>query len=231
MLPISICVSLPQRVSSRFPFAQIADHQNRNFTKEAMLLFTKINQRPNGTRQAFTLIELILVMAIIVMIASLATPMMTRMIGRQALKQGADRVRVEMGRARVNAIKTGEVQALFFLPQGNWFNVAGFAQLPQQSGIASRQQSLLNNRVYTGYEENFLPPTIRFVAGSLEADSRSVQTLGDVSVDSDSIQPVLFYPDGTSQDATIYVEDKRRNRIAVVLRGLTGSARTVRVDQ
>jgi len=196
-----------------------------------MLLFPKITQRQIGSRKAFTLIELILVMAIIVMIASLATPMMTRMIGRQSLTQGANRVRVEMGRARVEAIKTGNVQALFFLPQGNWFNVAPFSQLPQQSGIASRELAQLNNRIYTGYEDSFLPKGIRFTAGAMEIDSRSAQTLGDFKVDSDSIQPCLFYPDGTAQDATIYLQDDRRNRIAVVLRGLTGSARTVRVDQ
>jgi len=196
-----------------------------------MLLSSKLNQPEIGSRKAFTLIELILVIAIIVMIASLATPMMTRMIGRQALKQGADRVRVEMGRARVEAIRTGDVHALYFLPQGNWFNVARFTQLQQQSGIASRELAQLNNRTYTGYEENVLPPRIRFAASSTEADSRSIQTFGDVKVDSDSIQPVLFYPDGTSQDATIYIQDDRRNRIAVVLRGLTGSARTVKVAQ
>ena len=196
-----------------------------------MLLSSKLNQPEIDSRKAFTLIELILVIAIIVMIASLATPMMTRMIGRQALKQGADRVRVEMGRARVEAIRTGDVHALYFLPQGNWFNVARFTQLQQQSGIASRELSQLNNRTYTGYEENVLPPRIRFAASSTEADSRSIQTFGDVKVDSDSIQPVLFYPDGTSQDATIYIQDDRRNRIAVVLRGLTGSARTVKVAQ
>ena len=109
-----------------------------------MLLSSKLNQSEIGSRKAFTLIELILVIAIIVMIASLATPMMTRMIGRQALKQGADRVRVEMGRARVEAIRTGDVHALYFLPQGNWFNVARFTQLQQQSGIASRELSQLN---------------------------------------------------------------------------------------
>ncbi len=196
-----------------------------------MLSSTKISQISTGPRQAFTLIELILVMGIIVMIASLASPMVTRMLGRQALKQGADRVRVEMGRARVEAIKTGEVQALFFFPENNWFNVARFANLSLQSGIATRQQALLNNRIYTGYEDNFLPPGIRFAAGSIDMDSRSAQTLGDVKIDTDSIQPVLFYPDGTSQDATIFIQDDRRNRYAVVLRGLTGAARSVKVDQ
>ena len=196
-----------------------------------MILFTKITRHLNGPRKAFTLIELILVMGIIVLIASLATPMVGRMLGRQALKQGADRVRVEMGRARVEAIRTGEVHALFFLPRGHWFHVARFSQLTQQPGIASREQSLLNNRIYTGYEDNVLPPRIKFVFGSMEVDSRSEQTLGDIRVDSNSIQPVLFYPDGTTQDATIYIEDDLRNRIAIVLRGLTGAARTFKVPR
>ena len=188
-------------------------------------------RRSISPRKAFTLIELILVIGIIVTIASLAIPAVTRTLGRQSLKQGADRVRVAMGRARVEAIRTGDVQALFYLPQGNWFNAARFSQLPQQAEIASREQSLLNTRVYSGYEDNVLPKGIRFFAGDLEVDSRSVEAAGDVSVSSGTIQPVLFYPDGTSQDATLYLEDNRQNRIAIVLRGLSGSARTATVNQ
>jgi len=168
---------------------------DKNRTYLIMLHFPITKQSQIGSRKAFTLIELILVMGIIV------------------------------------AIKTGEIHALFFLPQGNWFNVARFSQLPQQSGIASREQSLLNKRIYTGYEDNVLPPRIQFLGSSMEVDSRDAQTLGEVKIDGDSIQPVLFYPDGTAQDATVYIQDNRRNRYAVVLRGLTGSARSVRVDQ
>ena len=89
----------------------------------------------------------------------------------------------------------------------------------------------MNTRVYSGYEDNVLPKGIRFFAGDLEVDSRSVEAAGDVSVSSGAIQPVLFYPDGTSQDATLYLEDNRQNRIAIVLRGLSGSARTATVNQ
>ncbi len=196
-----------------------------------MLPCAKILTPRITTRRAFTMIELILVLGIVVMIASLALPMVTRTLGRQSLKQGANRFRVAMGQARVEAIRTGEVQAVFFLPNGNWFNVGKFSQLELQSGIAAREQSLLNNRIYTGFEENVLPKGIRFVAGTLSTDSRSQFTLGDANIDQDSIQPVLFYPDGTAQDATIYLEDDRQNRVAVILRGLSGSARTVRVER
>lgn len=185
----------------------------------------------SGNRSAFTLIELILVVGVIVMIASLAVPLATRTLGRQTLRQGADKIRVAMGKARVEAIKTGNIHALFFFPEGNWFNVARFSQIDQQSGIAARDQALIRNRIHTGYEDNLLPKGIRFVGALTENDSRATQALDEVSISQDALRPVLFYPDGTSQEATVYLRDDRQNRIAVVLRGLTGTTRTVKVIQ
>ena len=187
-----------------------------------------INPRP---RRAFTLIELILVLGILVMIMSLAVPMVTRTLGRQSLKQGADRVRIAMGQARVEAIRTGEIQALFFQAQGNWLSVGKFDQIGAQANLASDAQQRIALTTHTGYEEDLLPKGIRFVSADLAIDSRADQALGGANVSSDSIQPVLFYPDGTAQDALIYLQDDKQNVLAVELRGMTGTARTVRIQQ
>ena len=182
-------------------------------------------------RRAFTLIELILVMGILVMVMSLAVPMVTRTLGRQSLKQGADRVRIAMGKARVEAIRTGEIHALFFQAQGNWLNVGKFDQIAAQADLASTELQRIERTTHTGYEENLLPKGIRFISADLAVDSRADQALGGANVNDDSIQPVLFYPDGTAQDALIYLQDDKQNILAVELRGLTGSARTVRIQQ
>ena len=60
------------------------------------------------------MLELILVLAIVIVIAALAAPAVDGTINRQAIVSATDRVRVAMGQARVKAIRTGEVHALFF---------------------------------------------------------------------------------------------------------------------
>jgi hypothetical protein len=45
-----------------------------------------------------------------------------------------------------------------------------------------------------------------------------------------ALKPILFYPDGTSQDAIITLQNQKQAMIEVQLRGLTGRAKTVRPD-
>ena len=180
-------------------------------------------------RNAFSLIELILVMGVIVMIFSLAIPLATRAMGSHALRQSADRVRVAMGEARVEAIKSGQIQALFLQINSDWFNVAPFSQMSAQQGLAARQTQLNANEIRTDLEDNQLPRGIRFAEGITSNDSRSADTYSRNGASGNSqIRPILFYPDGTAQDARVYLTDDEANTTSVQLRGLTGIAKTVR---
>jgi len=179
-------------------------------------------------RGAFTLIELILVLGIIVLIFSLAIPLAAKALGTHALRQSADRVRVAMGQARVEAIKSGQVQALFYQLESDWFNVAPFIQFTVQQGLAARQANNAANRVPRDFGENQLPSGIVFAGGLTSNDGRSADVFGGAgSRSNSSIQPILFYPDGTSQDARVYLKDGKQNFTSVQLRGLTGIAKTV----
>ncbi|MDB4368310.1 prepilin-type N-terminal cleavage/methylation domain-containing protein [Mariniblastus sp.] len=71
-----------------------------------------------------TLMELLLVVAIMVVVTAVAAPTVQQTLANQSLKKSADRVRVAMGQARVKAIKNGEEYAVFFSPGGSYFNVA-----------------------------------------------------------------------------------------------------------
>ena len=183
-------------------------------------------------RNAFTLIELILVLGVIVMIFSLAIPLATRAIGSHSLRQSADRVRIAMGEARVEAIKTGQVQALFLQVGSNWFNVAPFSQIAAQQGLAARQNQLNADQSPIDIRENQLPTGVLFASGVTFDDSRAADTYQRSGASNNSvIQPILFYPDGTAQDARVYLQDKQFNTTSVELRGLTGVARTVKPSQ
>lgn len=183
-------------------------------------------------RNAFTLIELILVLGVMVMIFSLAIPLATRTMGSHALRQSADRVRVAMGQARVEAIKSGQIQAMFFQTNSDWFNVGPFNQILAQEGLAARQAQVAANNAKTNLGENRLPNGIVFVSGVTVADGRSADALSrNGGGGSSQIQPILFYPDGTAQDARVFLRDERQNMTSVQLRGLTGVSRTVAVAQ
>lgn len=183
-------------------------------------------------RNAFSLIELILVMGVLVMIFSLAIPMATRAMSSHALRQSADRVRVAMGQARVEAVKSGKIHALFFQINSDWFNVAPFSQITAQQSLAARETRLNANEIQTNLEDNQLPKGIFFAESLTSNDGRSADAFNQNGGGGNSqIMPILFYPDGTSQDARVFLRDDQSNMTSVQLRGLTGIAKTVQVSQ
>lgn len=179
-------------------------------------------------RRGMTLIELLLVVFIMVVVAALVAPNIRRTFSRQALQKGADRVRVAMGQARVRAIKNGEEYAVFYLPGGSWFNVAPFTKFKEQSTLAGRRKDLAEANQQGDFEDDLLPKGIRFVAGEVSMDARAADVLA--SAQSDNLRSILFYPDGTSQDAKIILENDKENFVEIQLRGLTGLAKSVRTD-
>lgn len=185
---------------------------------------------PCAHRAGFTLIELMLVIAIMVVIAALAAPSIQRSFSRQGLQKGADRVRVAMGQARVKAIRNGEEYAVFYTPTGSWFNVAPYSKFSQQADLASRRQRIFDEGNHSNFEEDLLPKGVKFSGGRTDVNSRAAAVLNSSDANGNAISMILFYPDGTSQDAQLILENEKQFFIQLDLRGLTGMARTVRVE-
>lgn len=188
-------------------------------------------RRIRSDRSGLTLIELMLVVAIMVVVAAIAAPAIQRSFSRQALQKGADRVRVAMGQARVKAIRGGEEYAVFFTPGGSWFNVAKFTDFQQQNGLASQRQRLVDEGRASNFEEDLLPKGVLFAASNTGQNSRDASVLSESSSGGGTaIGMVLFYPDGTSQDAKMALVNEKQMYIQLQLRGLTGVARSVRME-
>ena len=181
-------------------------------------------RRKQRRRSAFSLLELLLVLAILIVIAALSAPAVQGTIGNQSIASGTDRVRVAMGQARVKAIRTGEVHALFFQRNGQWFDVAPLADHGRLTSQQTGDQPLTAPQ--RDLSENWLPRSVRFAAGETQNDTRSATTREDSG--GPPVDAILFYPDGTSQDARLVLQDDRGSRMAVELRGLTGLAKTIR---
>ncbi len=160
-----------------------------------------------------------MVLAVLVMITALAIPSVNTVFSGQQLRSAADVVRARLAEARVKAIETGDVYGLFYMPgQGNYF-VAPMTQgfRTMQSGVQpSVQQRLLENEIV-------------FAVGESIQDSRSVDALSRSTQEYGVMRPVLFYPDGTSQDAAVLLQNKRGALIQINLRGLTGTSSKTRI--
>ncbi len=153
------------------------------------------------------------------------------MFQRQGLDSGASRIRAAMGNARVKAIKNGEVYCLFIARGSNWFDVAPFTEARQQ---ISRMEGTLNEasrQSSSNLVEGLLPRGILFQSGEIASDARGAQLISDTGTDGSSLEQILFYPDGTSQDARVVVENEFGGAIEIQLRGLTGMSKSIRLKQ
>ena len=195
------------------------------------MIRSRHNQNP-GTPSAFTLMELLLVVAVLIVVLGLAAPSVNRMFQRTALDRGADRVRAAMGRARVKAIKEGDVYAVFVARGSNWFDVGPFANSRNQISRANRDRSMAEQQDKASFQDNILPGGVRFAASEVLSDARAAEVLsGTDSAGGGGLQQILFYPDGTSQTASIVLHNEIGGIAEIQLRGLTGLSKSVRLKR
>ena len=184
------------------------------------------------TRRAFTLLELLLVMAVVVIVLGLGSRSVGRAFQQTALTSGADRLRAAMGEARVLAIRDGDVYAVFVSLGNNWFDVAPYANSQTVISRAIDDQRYVDDQGNSGIEENLLPNGVRFAASEVLADGRAASILsGTESSSGGGLQQILFYPDGTSQDASVILQNDLGGIVEVQLRGLTGLSKSVRLKE
>lgn len=192
-------------------------------------------QRANGSnsrvfKRGFTLLELIMVVAILILIAALSIPALSRTFTSQKLDKAADQVRSQMNRARIKSMKTGEVHALFYELGGDTFRIAEFNSELQNILDQRSRRNEDQHQSNVDFGNDRLPRDVRFVGHAVEEDARASQTMSEVNADTGQLLPILFYPDGTAQDATLYIQNVKGDMVSVNLRGLTGSTSVRRVE-
>ncbi len=205
------------------------DVEDRSRNAHGTARWATVLNRDEKTRRGFSLLELILVMAILVAFSALALPSVRKSLDRQNVIKGADLLRASMGRARVRAIKTGKVYAVFYLPNSSYHSVAPFDNATSQAALASQRMLQLENRTaLEDFAEDLLPRGVRFAAANAIVDGRAAEVLS-VGESNSQLRPLLFYPDGTSQDAKIVLQNESGLMVQVVLRGLTGTSTATRI--
>lgn len=200
-----------------------------------------INQR--RLRSAFTVLELILVLTIIVAMAGLSWPRISGFLQRESVMSDVETVRQVLDRARVEAIEDGMIYQFRYEPNGK-----KFVLLPYEIMNASDQESDSSSPSQTGSTESRqaivyeLSETCSFYnPTSLTGETVTIERLpepwlemiqnGTQHRDTSWASPILYSPDGTATDDVVVIADEDKRYISLSVRGLTGVVTTSRLAQ
>jgi prepilin-type N-terminal cleavage/methylation domain-containing protein len=180
----------------------------------------RVQQAGRQSRRGYTLLELILVLAVLIMLAALAVPMAMESLDSHRLRASADRVQAAFADARNLAIRSGNEVAFYYMPGARTFFVTSFNPLvpkplpPIPDEFRARDGS-------SDIRSNILEMGVRFAGADVSPDARSQMTeITDVP----NYQRILFYPDGSVQPARLFLANEVGAGLRVELRGLTGTS-------
>lgn len=177
-----------------------------------------------GLRRGFTLIEVLLVLALAVAVTAVALPALGRPWASQRLRSAADLIRAEWTRARFKAISTGQTVVFRYTPEGNRYLTEvcatdDFSAWAGEFGALGQEDYGFRARC----EERVLPQGVTFVGAEVQADTRTEATDAQLAPSSaEWSDAICFYADGTASTARLVLTNEYSDWVEVTLRGLTG---------
>lgn len=193
---------------------------------------------PSEGRRGFTLVELLLAIAILAGLAAVVIPSFTSLLADRSLQRSGDQMRVEMMRTRLAAMRSGRTYLLQVKPDTGevrvkpWFDYTDMTEAVDQTG--GSQALLTGGNVVAGAMQTEDPETATrmvelpadVLVGSAQIESTPRSFLIDTQLQGESADgwslPILFFPDGSTSNASITLTHTEAGRIVVRVRGLTG---------
>jgi Tfp pilus assembly protein FimT len=201
-----------------------------------------------------TLVELLVVLALLVVIGSIVVPVFTGSFATVRLRRAGDQVLTRWSQARARAIETGDVYQFTYTPDSGTYQVGPWSVTVDEAGgsgaaptrsisPASAAPTASVSTSDTGATTSAideagagqsitLPGTILFQGGQIAVEDALVGERQVASLQStgESIStPVLFFPDGTTSHASVVLTNDRNQFVRLTLRGLTGVGRATDV--
>jgi Tfp pilus assembly protein FimT len=174
------------------------------------------------TRRSFTLLEMVLVLAVVVILTALVLPSMATLYRQYKVAAAADSIKAAMTSARAQAVEDGQPYSFAILTGKSNFRVA-----PENPGYwaggAPPAADSTGNKPFI--LEDHLPNSIIFTEGEHGAlpDAEEDTVVSQVSAEQWK-KVATFLPDGTARDdVTIVVRGHGGRPMIVTLRSFTGS--------
>lgn len=179
-------------------------------------------------RPAFTLLELMLVLALLTTMAAMTWPMLHGALARQRLYSAAEEIRAVWLRTRVDAMTSGLVHIFRYEPNEGRY----WVEMWDGPNADLESTGTGGMGAATGEQENGLPKGTRtlpqgvsFLGGSQDASARDEQFAAQAGEQGAGERAVgiLFYPDGTTSNVESFGVGNQDNRtLTLSMHGLTG---------
>lgn len=191
-------------------------------------------ERKRGLRgTAFTLLEMLLVLAILLAITTVTIPVVGRMYDTQRIQQAAIEMRTTLSAARLRAVDHGEVFECRIEPEGRHLVVLPRRDQGIRFGSDESQPATANRRPATGIHVALPEPLYFWTADSFR-EQLAAPALRDL-IDGETLSdrswsaPMVFAANGTSSDRSFEIRDQAGRAVQIDVRGLTGAARASKV--
>lgn len=171
--------------------------------------------------KGFTLFELLLVLALIVVMGGIIVPVLSGSFVYTKLNSAADDVQSAWANARLEAIERGQPVAFRCLVGGTEFTTTLY--YPGIESETPDPEATTETTPLKGSLDEDLKFSEAISANALDGSDPGLRT--NMRETTGWSAPVIFYPDGLSSDAFIRIAHKDGRGIAVSLRGLTGIGR------
>lgn len=198
-------------------------------------------------RLGFSLIELLLVLAVLAVVMAVVMPTYEAIVVAARLQHSAEKLDLELKRARVTAIRTGQAQVFRFQVGGGQYecnawlgsnddmNASGGATIQNAAGMVVETASDGSSMGVADASQSAktLEQGVTFAKADTLADSRTLMEqaqTGQTGAVGGWSSPILFYPDGTSTTAEIIIQDTSGGLRAIQLRGLTGHTKVLKLE-
>jgi Tfp pilus assembly protein FimT len=171
-----------------------------------------------------------LVLAIMVVLASLASPSIIRAWERYRVKLAGDQLRAAFTHAHVEAMRTGQIQVLRMELGGSRYYLQPWMSGDEVINVSADEAYAQSTPQYQAepVADQKLPDDVTFDSAQARFDTRAMEIEDEANTQQAGTiqwsQPLLFYPDGTSSQAKVTMANPRGEAVQVTLRKLTGLA-------
>lgn len=188
----------------------------------------RTNQVARARAAGFTLLEMLLVLAILVAITAVTIPVVGRMYDTHRIQQAAMEVRTTLSAARLRAVDEGEAFECRIEPDGRDLVILARRDQGIRFGGEDVRASAAQQRPAEGIHVRLPEPLYFWTADDSRErlENRALQQLedGDALGGRTWSVPVVFAPNGTSTSAKFEIRDHEGRAVQLEVRGLTGAA-------